>query len=331
MSHLPARIVFSLAAAATLAAITACSTTSSKKDVESVPLSEANLKALANRAKDPRIFGLTVYPSDQGPVLAGSWRTHEGEVAAINFPGTGDSTAPVVEFRPAGTLAVDALVDTSSPQSWSTLSAFKALNMELLAAPSLLEAKPSHVFDQVSGYLAVVPRLNIDRITIENAMMQVRAATGPLGPLARGQEKVEVVLGMDAIRPFNHVQFVFPSRFVLFSATSDAQPKEDRVLASAPLLSLGGALGAEGAIDGQPAKFVLDVAGDFAIALATNTAGGTLQQVSIGDFVLRDVPAQPGLSLGLGPIQYPRIGRRLLSRIVLTVDNHAKVVRFERP
>lgn len=330
MSNTSLRFVITLTAIATVAASTGCSTTA-KKDAKAVPLSETNLKALANRAKDPRIFGLTVYPSDAGPVLAGSWRTHEGEVAAINFPGTGDSTAPVVEFRPAGTVAVDALLDTSSPQSWSTMGAFKSLNMELLAAPSLLESRPAHVYDEVSGYLAVVPRLNIERITLENALVQVRAATGPLGPLARNVEKVEVVLGMDAIRAFNHVQFVFPSRFVLFSATSDAQPDDAKVLAAVPQLSLGGALGAEGMMDGQPAKFVIDTAGDFAVALATNAAGGTLKQVSVGDLVFRDVQSQPGLSMGLGPIQYPRIGRRLLSRLTLTVDNRAKVVRFERP
>lgn len=330
MSNFSLRIVLALTAVATVVAVTGCGTTS-KKDAAPVPLSEANLKALANRAKDPRIFGLTVYPSDAGPVLAGSWRTHEGEVAAVNFPGTGDSTAPVVEIRPAGALAVDALLDTSSPQCWSTLAAFKSLNMELLAAPSLLESKPGHVYDEVSGYLAVIPRLNIERITLENALIQVRGAAGSLGPLARGVEKAELVLGMDAIRTFNHVQFVFPSRFVLFSATSDAQPDETKVLATVPLLSLGGALGVEGVIEGQPAKFVIDTAGDFAVALATNVAGGTLKQISVGDLVFRDVQSQPGMSMGLGPIQYPRIGRRLLTRMTLTVDNRAKVVRFERP
>lgn len=317
-----------VSAAVTSLTISSCQTASRTEPM--IPLTKDQLTKLAERAKSPVMFGITVYPSDAGTIFAGSVRVHAAEAADVMLPAGG---APVVPVGPGGSDVVNALLDTSAPQSWVSLQGMRTLNMDLLAAPSLLEARPTHVFDTTSGYLAVAPHLKIKEVSMENVLMQMRGARGPIGPVARGLEKenINVVLGADTLKAFNHVQFNFPARYAIVSSTSDYRPVEANVIATVPLKFINGAVATDGALDGEATTFILDTGGDYGIALPTNRPSATVTQVNIGDLVVRDVPGRSGMDLGLGPIHDPRIGRQMLRRFKMTLDFHGRNIIFEKP
>lgn len=318
------------AGAVSVLLVAACVTS---KQTASVPFSDAQLKAMAARAKAPQVYGITVYPSDAGPVFAGSARTHEGDVAAVEFPRNGWPFAPIVPLSPGGSSDIKALLDTSSPQSWVSPVGGKEMNIEMLAAPSLLVSRPTHVFDTANGYLSVASHAKIDTLSLENVLLQVRGASGPLGPLARGLDDtgLEAVLGVDLMKALNHIQFNFPAHHVILSASRGYTPSESNLVATVPMVLVGGAIAAEGMLGGEPQTFVLDTGGEYAVALPTNRPAATIPQVSVGDLVFRDVPGVSGMDLALGQVAQPRIGRRLLAKFKMTLDFRGRAIHFERP
>jgi hypothetical protein len=261
-------------------------------------------------------------------------RTREGEVASINFPSGDAVRAPIIPVGLSREDMHNALLDTSARQSWTTLDMKKAVRVELLLAPTLLVSKPEHVFDTFGGLLGVAGHLRVgDEITMENVLMQVRGVSGPLGPLARGLEnaKVEMVLGQDFMKAFNHVLFNFPDRFVILSTSFDCKLIEGNLLATVPMLLTNGVLAVDGIVDGSRATIAIDTGGDYALAFPPGKSSGRVKQVSLGDLVLRDQPAQNSMDLGMGPISQPRIGRLALSRFKMTLDFQNRLVHFERP
>lgn len=310
--------------------LAACVTT---KPTASVPLSETQLKGIAARAKAPQMFGITVYPSDAGPVFAGAARLHEGDVAAVSFPRNGWPFAPIVPLSPGGTDQVLALLDTSSPQCWVTPAGAREIELDMLAAPSLLVSRPTHVFDTASGYLGVASHAKIDTVNLENVLMQMRGMSGSLGPLARGLDDtgIEAVLGVDLMKAFNHIQFNFPARHVVLSASREYSPSESNLVATVPLLFANGAVATEGMLGPAKQTFILDTGGEYAVALPTNSPSASFPQISLGDLVLRDVAGVSGMDLALGQISQPRIGRRLLAKFKMTIDFRARLIHFERP
>lgn len=326
-------ILFVLPIVIAALAVVSCSTVAPQQPV--VPLTKKQLEAMAEKAKQPQLFGIVVYPSEAGPVFGGAMRTHEGEVGSINFPLLEAARAPVVPVGIGGSDRHNALLDTSAQQSWAALGLMRALRINLLAAPSLLASRPNHVFEDYGGILGVSPHLKIgDDVSVENVLFQVRGASGPIGPLARGLDNanIEVVLGLDFMKAFNHVLFDFPGKYVILSASSDCRLVETNVLASLPMQISNGVLSVAGRLDGAATNIVLDTGGDFAFALpGTDRQLNRVKQASLGDLVLRDQPATPGMDLGLGQITHPRIGRLALSRYKMTLDFRNRLVHFERP
>lgn len=299
-----------------------------------VPLTKAQLEKMASRAKQPQLFGIIVYPSETGPTFGGAMRTRENEVASLNFPAGDPTRAPLIPIGLSSLGMQNALLDTSAQQSWTTLEAMRTLRIELLLAPTLLASKPNHVFDTYGGLLGTAGHLRIgDDIVMDNVLFQVRAVGGPLGPLARGLDgaNVQAVLGQDFMKALNHVVINFPSRYAVLSTSLDCRLGETNLLATVPMLLTNGTIAVQGIVDGTPATIGLDTGGDYAIALTPGKTPGRIQQVSLGDLVLRDQPATPGPDLGLGPITNPRIGRLALSRFKITLDFRHRLIHFERP
>ena len=324
-------LVLILAASAFGLVFSSCTTP--KGPQTPVPLTKEQLQALASRAKLAPLFGITIYPSADGPVFGGANRVHDGDVAEVSFPAGENSPAPLVQVTSGGSDPVDALIDTSSPQNWATLAMMNTLNIELMAAPSLLESRPSHVYDMISGFLGIAGHLKIDQAGMENALFQLRGAAGPLGPLARGMAdpKLSVVLGVDTLKSFNHVQFNFPSHFVILSASTDYHPDADKLLATVPLIYVGGSIAAAGELEGAPASFILDTGGNYAVALPTNRPAAKVSQVSFGDLVIRDLAGTPCMDLALGPVSNPRLGRLALARYKVILDFRRRNIYFEKP
>jgi hypothetical protein len=295
------------------------------------PLTEAQRAQLLKSQRAPELFGLTAYESEGGPIYVGGQRTHPGDLARLPFASDNRSTAPLVRAGPNKAAGLCALLDTSARESWLSLQAAAAAGVRMLG-PSPQPRRAVHVHDEAGGYISVAPHIKLDEIQVENVLFHVRAANGPLGPLARWETdpRPEAVLGGNLLRAFQFVQIDFPGRSAMFSATTPYAPDETRLVATAPLKDLRGAVGCEGSVDGEPADLVLDTGGDFACAMK-DPPSAELRQVRIGDLVFRRVPVDNAFERGLDTPEHPRIGRALLSRYKVTLDFRRKLVYFEKP
>ena len=297
-----------------------------------VPFTPSELRGLGQSARAPSVFGLTVYPSDFGPVFTGGNRVHESQKALVSFRSSRKSTAPVVEMLPPEPNGFDVLIDTSSRESWIDVDASQKANVALLGQP-LYDAKPDHVSSSLGGMAGVVRQLRFkDQLFVEDMIFYVQAAMGPLGALARSEtnSRPQAVLGMNTLRAFSYVQINFPEREVVFASTKKYSIDESQLIASLPMKNVKGALACEAVIDGEPATVILDTGGDFELAMKDPPVR-PLRQVSAGDLVARQVIATDSEDLGLGFLDNPRIGRKLLSRFKITLDFKHMLIVFERP
>lgn len=315
-----------------LLALLGCATT--PKDKPTIPFTQEQSKALYAKARPPQVFGLTVYTSDNGPFFAGAGRLHPGQQAERPLLGEKNSVAPLVGLNGRGAKDMPALLDTTAKDNWLTARMGQQLGLTMLSAPGPYVSQAQHVYDDIGGLAGVAHQIGMEELTAENVVFHVRAATGPLGPLARWvtQPTPEIVLGTSFLRAFSSVQVDYPQRKVRFAATHRyPAPAPDRLVAALPLKDVQGALAVEGALDGDPMTILLDVAGDFELVM-NEPPETTIRRLSLGDLVFPPgVNVVASMDQGLGTTTYPRIGRRLLSRFVVTFDFRGKLVYFERP
>jgi hypothetical protein len=226
---------------------------------------------------------------------------------------------------------VEALVDTTSRDNWATMDLVKPLRGTPLGPPGFGRTA-AHVLDDIGGLLFITPTFHVEDVQVENALFYARAASGPLGPAVRWVEDPvpNMVLGTGFLRSFPLVQFDLPRDRLLLATSQSYEPDEARLVATLPLLEEQGALACAAIVEGRPVKLLLDVVGDFELAMKDPPAP-RLRQVSAGDLVFRQVATENAFDLGLGLLEFPRLGRRLLQRFVVTVDFRQKLVFFERP
>jgi hypothetical protein len=293
-------------------------------------LTDQQLKAFFNRQHHPASFGITVYPSEHAPVYAGAHRLHQGQAAAAPFRSPADTAIPVIECASGGKERLAALVDTSASDNWLSMRGAAVLGVTPLGPPGY-RRRPDHVYDDFGGYVAVAPKVRIEELHMENAVFYVKAATGPLGAQARWntQPTPDAILGCAALRAFNMVQLDFAARQILLSAGPEYQPVAGDLIAAVPMAEAQGALACEGAVDGQPMVILLDTGGDFEFVMKDPPQLLT-KRVSIGDLVFRQVNTESSYEQGLGLLDYPRIGRKLLSRFKITLNIKQKLIYFER-
>lgn len=306
----------------------------STPDEQIVPFKAEQKQALLARARPPQAFGLTVYNTERGPLFAGANRLHSGQVADMPFTYRPDARAPVITIASRSAKAIPTLLDTASRENWITPRTALPLDIVMLAGPRPFETTAGHVYDEIGGYAGLLHRLQLDKLNADNVVFYVRAASGPMGPPARWLQDPEpqLILGMPFLRAFSFVSFDFPRQSVQFSATTGLPEMDDSmVVAVLPLMDVRGAPGIAGAINGEPATIVLDTGGDFDLVM-NDPPGHTVRRLALGDLVFPpEVNVKPAREAGLGEIEYPRIGRGLLSRYRVTFDFRNKLVIFERP
>ncbi len=224
-----------------------------------------------------------------------------------------------------------ALIDTSARSSWIEFGLGREMGMIPIGPPSYRQYA-AHVNDPIPGYLSVASRLIIDTLHVDTALIYVKAAHGPLTLLTREENELSapIILGAEFIRAFHFVQIDYPNRTVLFSTTTPYKTDGDRLLASVPMRDYHGSIAVEGFFDGQGTPFLLDSLGDFAVSSAFDP-GATVQQIMIGNLVMRNVAHTNSAETGLGFPDVPRIGRQVLSRYIVTFDGKNRLVHFERP
>ncbi len=302
-----------------------------KKDTPVKPLTAQEREVFFSRAQDERRFWLTRYESDRGPVFTGGHRLHTDKFARAEFISSRRADLPAIEVRMRSQQEYVALLDTSSAASWIEFGVAASEGVIPIGPPPL-RLYAGHVDDPIPGFFSAAPRMVIDQVHIDTALIYVKAAHGPMQALMRHQEdlRIPIVLGAEFIRAFHYVQFHFPTRQVLFSTTTAYQPDPDRLLATLPMREYYGMIVLEADIEGEETPILLDSVGSF--ALATNFGlGETVRQVMIGDLVMRNVAHTAIEDTGLGIPNMPRLGRGVLDRLVVTFDGRHRRVYFERP
>ncbi len=296
------------------------------------PLPDDQVRGFFGKPEDPRRYALTIYSSDDGPVFVGANRLHPAQQAVLSFATRRGDTTPVIEAGTKGSDPLPFLLDTSSRESWLRFEAAPALRVAALGTDRAYGTTPRHVRDDIVGYGCITAHLVFDPLWMENVVLFVRAAAGPLGVLARNTEnpKPEGVLGSAVLREFSYVQFDFEDRLVTMTSTLAYHPNPERLIAAVPLLDKEGPYAVAGMVNGKKATVVLDTGGDFALATPKMTMGA-IKQVSIGDLVFRDVRPFTLRERNLMPETTVRLGRQLLSRYKVTFDNLHYTVYFEKP
>jgi hypothetical protein len=296
------------------------------------PLPDEQVRTFFGHPEDPRRYAITIYSSDEGPVFVGANRLHAGQQAVLPFTTRRGDTAPVIEAGGKGDEPLPFLLDTSSRESWLRFEAAGALHAVALGTDRAYGTTPHHVRDDIVGYGCIMSHLVFDTLWMENDVIFVRAASGPLGMLARNvsNPKPEGVLGCNVLREFSYVQMDFEAHLVTLTASLGYQPNPDRLIAAVPLLDKDGPYAVSGMVDGKKVTIVLDTGGDFGIAMPKMTMG-PIKQISMGDLVFRDVRPFTLRERNLAPETTVRVGRQLLARYKVTFDNLHYTVYFEKP
>lgn len=319
-------IVYSCVLLITLLVVMACSTKRPLQHSTAVGKEERSL--FTSRSKPPQIFDLTTMSTGRGPVFAGSFRQNLNHIDKLEFASAKNSTAPIIAINDKKTLL---LLDSSSPDSWLTFDAAVGMNVTALAGPELFEKNPSHVIDEMGGFAAVLPRLSIGKLYLDNAVFYVRNARGPLDSLTRWEKSpfVHGVLGADFLRSFEFIRVSLRGRQAVFCGVN-LYPYTDSALTKLPVSDLNGAMAVTCSIDGEKQDVVIDIAGDFELAME-NPRGGVVKQLTMGDIVFRKVEAVPAFDLGLPKNGPPRIGRQLLERYDLVFNQRGRELLIEMP
>ncbi len=296
------------------------------------PLADDQLRSFFGRPEDPRRYAITIYSSDEGPVFVGANRLHPAHQAVLPFATRRGDTAPVIEAGGKNEAPLPFLLDTSSRESWLRFEAAPALHVSALGTDRAYGTTPRHVRDDIVGYGCITSHLVFDTLWMENVILFVRAASGPLGMLGRSaaNPRPEGVLGCNVLREFSYVQMDFAARLVTITSSLGYRPNPDRLIAAVPLLDKDGPYAVSGMVNGKKATIVLDTGGDFGIATPKMTMG-PIKQISIGDLVFRDVRPYTLRERNLTPDTTVRIGRQLLSQYKVTFDNLHYTVYFEKP
>ena len=320
---------FSLLLLALVAALAGCR---SPQNDYIKPLPDDQLRSFFGKPEDPRRYAITIYSSDDGPVFVGANRLHAGQQAVLPFATRRSDTSPVIEAGTKNGEPLPFLLDTSARESWLRFESAGVIRAAPLGTDRAYGTTPRHVRDDIVGYGCITAHLVFDPMWMENVVIFVRAAAGPLGMMARNTDnpKPEGVLGADVLRSFSYVQMDFEARLVTMTATLGYHPNPDRLIAAVPLIDKDGPYAVSGMVDGKKATIVLDTGGDFAIATPKMTMGA-IKQISIGDLVFRDVRPFTLRERNLTPETTVRIGRQLLSHYKVTFDNLHYTVYFEKP
>jgi hypothetical protein len=296
------------------------------------PMTAGELRSVFSRAQDPRRFWITVYGSEDGPFFANANRLHPEQLVALPFLGGKNMPDwPLVNVETTDKQAHLALLDTSARDCWAVPEFILGLRGVPLGPPAY-ESMPEHVLEPIRGYACVIPTLRYDLMQMENVVVHLRAAHGPLGYLARREDKKSppaLILGTSWVNAFAFVQVNYPEHLLFLSSTSTYSPSADHLIAELPLTTVRGALAVEGLVDGSPKTMILDTAGDFEVAM--NEPPAEPVRVSLGDVVFPRVQAAAARDIALGLPDHPRVGMKLLSKYKVTIAPKAKRVYFERP
>ncbi len=281
--------------------------------------------------RDPKSLALTVYQDARGKwIVVNGHRMRPHQRAQSSFMSPPGSTLAIVGAEgPGGAMTV--LLDPSSAQSWTSMAFKRELRLVPVTPPALTQM-PIHLVDNQVGVLSVCPQLKLDRLEAESVCLYARSGPPTMWPVCRSADArdVKVVLGFDFLRTLAWAQWDFEGRMWMASSSDAYVAEEDRVVAVLPFEAGADNLTVRAIINGQPRQVILDLAGDYEMAMEAPPVE-LVRQVTLDNAVLRDIHAVSSHDVGLGRPDITRIGARALARFQVTLDFRRNVVVLEVP
>jgi hypothetical protein len=280
----------------------------------------------------PAHYGMAIYRSPEGPVFTDSNRVHPGQEDVLAFARPA-MPVPLVIWETTSSQKIPVLLDTRSPRTWVEFLTAQALGFRPVG-PTPFSTRARHLVDDTEGYLALRPSLDFGAIRLENALWQVRPQHLTLGPLGRGLTAPEplVVLGLDTLKSFAQVRFNFAEHGVGYATDLPYRPNKLNLLASLPFTLTPEGLAVDGAVDDYRGPVLIDTGGHYEVAMKlTETSPARLRQVTLGDFVRRQVAVNDAEFLGFGSAPKPSVGALFFDGLVLTLDFVSSKLYLEAP
>jgi len=308
--------------------ISGCLLTGKPPYGEEIILSPNHVQELLENTVMPQTYGIKAVQVPGGITYLGSARLHPNHVAELGLLKEG---VPAVTVKGKNDqMKANALLDVSSPASFIEVRKSAEMGAKILGINGMVMPYRGILnIGGVNAFAAVLPRLRLNMFYIENMPIYVRMAMGSLGPLARGMKKpdIHMLIGYDCIKNFAYIQYDLAGNRIRISATKPYKPNKQTLLTTAKLNGnsrFGCAV--NGAIYGSDTPIVLDPVGDYTFARA-DFKGPVTKQISLEGVVMRNVSTIPLPREGA----YPRVGRRVLERYLVTICPQEGVVYFERP
>lgn len=291
-----------------------------------VALPEAQQQAYLSRAKSARFFGFSVFATPNGSIgVKGDARLHQNHNAETSML---PNSLPVISISGKNKKNNHfALLDTGSPDSWMEFSTSQKIKTDFLAfREQVIPYQGGYNTQNIAAYAAVAYQLRIDQLFMENVPLYIRMATGSLGPQARGinLSELKTVLGYDVLKTFSILQFDYNSNKIRFASSDKYKVNNAWLIGQSPIINHNDrVLVVEGSIFGKETPVVLDLAGNYHLALPKSDDLFT-RQLSFGNLVFRKIPT----------IRFdgtPRAGYKLFDGLIVTICPQESMVYFEKP
>lgn len=292
------------------------------KTTETKPVTWEEQSAYMAKVKDPRRYGYSIYQTPGGIEYRDGALLHPNQTRVLSMEAK-EPTRPVVMLRGKIGEGIPLLLDFTAAYCWMEFDLAQSLGAVPVSEGSAQLVKMPN--EEFSGCLSVVPTIRLGQVFMENALVYVRMAKGPLGPMARGIEKPEIkgVAGWELLKKFAQIHLDYAGKQILLSTTEAAYvPNPALLVATVPLVKHAGACAVRGTVDGKAGLILIDPAGDFEVA---TDGAAAVSFVQLSDGLIFSAPVVANSPGGT------RIGARLLQNYTVTVCPLAGVVYFEKP
>lgn len=289
---------------------------------EVTPISWKQQQAYSAKVRDPRIFGLGIYDTPSGPQIRGGGRVHPGRAEALEMlMGEEETPRPVVNLNGNFGKQWPVLLDVSLASSWFEFDVAQDIGARPVGEGGKVELVRQSG-DDVPACFSLIPSVRLGQFFIENCLVYVRLANGPLGSIAKEivEPELKGVVGWDLLQKLEQLQFLYSIGQIVLVTSETYEPNPNLLVAELPLVKHAGACVVRGTVNGTSGLILLDPAGDFEVMAGP---GMDVSLVQLGE-KLRF--SNPQVSTSSGEV---RIGAQLLKNYQLTICPQAGVVYFE--
>ena len=311
------KLMFGLLLSALLLSV-GCKTT----ETEIRPISRTRQQAYLEKIRDPRTFGLSIYNTSTGPQIRGGGRLHPAQTAVLPMITKKKETLrPVVKMAGGVGKEYPCLLDFTSDRTWLEFSAAKHMMAHAVGEKKAEVVRMPN--DEIGACFSILSSLRLGQIFIENPIVLVRLADGPLGSPARGivEPELKGVMGWDLLKKMSQIRLLYSIEQVAVLTSEPYDPDPRQVIAALPLVKEVGVCAVRGIIDGKEGFILIDPAGDFEVA----TPGAV--PVSLIDLGNIKISKPEAIAESPGGI---RIGAHVLNQFDITVCPLDGVIYFER-